>query len=47
MLPAAKIIGKSDPENPLIVQSDGSVLLDLHSSKAEEARKTLCLFARL
>jgi DNA excision repair protein ERCC-3 len=35
------------PLNPLIVQSDGTVLLDLHSPGAEEARQRISAFAEL
>lgn len=35
------------PEAPLIVQSDGTVLMDLHSPKASEAREKIALFAEL
>jgi DNA excision repair protein ERCC-3 len=35
------------PENPLIVQSDGTVLMDLHSPDASQARERVSLFAEL
>ena len=35
------------PENPLIVQSDASVLLDVHAPRAAEARAALAPFAEL
>ncbi len=35
------------PENPLVVQGDGTVLLDLHSPRADEARERLAAFAEL
>ena len=34
-------------DNPLIVQSDGSVLLEVHAPRAEEARAALAPFAEL
>ncbi len=34
-------------ENPLIIQSDRSVLLDVHSLRADEARDRLAQFAEL
>ncbi|MHC6201955.1 DNA repair helicase XPB [Breznakiellaceae bacterium SP9] len=36
-----------DPSNPLIVQSDRTILLDVHSPLAEEARAKLLPFAEL
>jgi DNA excision repair protein ERCC-3 len=38
---------KNDPLNPLIVQSDRTLLLDVHSPLAEEARKAIIPFAEL
>ncbi|MDT8319276.1 MAG: helicase-associated domain-containing protein [Xanthomonadales bacterium] len=35
------------PDNALVVQSDGSVLLELHSARAEEAREAIAPFAGL
>ncbi|MEM7248058.1 MAG: DNA repair helicase XPB [Acidobacteriota bacterium] len=35
------------PDNPLIVQGDRSVLLEVHSPRYEEARDGLCRFAEL
>ncbi len=35
------------PENPLIVQSDQTVLLEIHSPRAEAARDTIAPFAEL
>jgi len=35
------------PENPLVIQGDGTVLLDLHSPRADEARERLAAFAEL
>ena len=37
----------ASPENSLVVQSDCSVLLDLHSSRAQEAREAIAPFAEL
>ncbi|MCX7655126.1 MAG: DEAD/DEAH box helicase [Treponemataceae bacterium] len=36
-----------DGANPLIVQSDGTILLDVHAEKAEEARAAILPFAEL
>jgi DNA excision repair protein ERCC-3 len=36
-----------DPANPLIVQSDRTLLLDVHAPKAEEARSAIMPFAEL
>jgi DNA excision repair protein ERCC-3 len=36
-----------DPANPLIVQSDRTLLLDVHASRAEEARIAIMPFAEL
>ncbi|MDR2258732.1 MAG: DEAD/DEAH box helicase [Treponema sp.] len=36
-----------DPANPLIVQSDRTLLLDVHAPKAEDARITILPFAEL
>jgi DNA excision repair protein ERCC-3 len=36
-----------DPANPLIVQSDRTILLDVHTPKAEEARAAILPFAEL
>jgi DNA excision repair protein ERCC-3 len=35
------------PDNALVVQSDCSMLLDLHSPRAEEAREAIVPFAEL
>ena len=35
------------PEAPLIIQSDGSVLLEIHAAEAELARDALARFAEL
>ncbi len=35
------------PDNALVVQSDGSVLLELHSPRAEEAQEAIAPFAEL
>ncbi len=35
------------PDNALMVQSDGSVLLELHSPRAEEAQEAIAPFAQL
>ncbi len=35
------------PDNALVVQSDCSVLLELHSARAEEAREAIAPFAEL
>ena len=35
------------PENPVIVQSDKTILLETHSPKFEEAREMLAGFAEL
>jgi DNA excision repair protein ERCC-3 len=35
------------PDNALVVQSDCSVLLELHSPRAEEAREAIAPFAEL
>ena len=37
----------SNPENPLIIQSDRTLLLDVHAPRAEEARNTILPFAEL
>jgi len=39
--------GSIMPENPLIVQSDRTILLDVHAEKAEEARSAILPFAEL
>jgi DNA excision repair protein ERCC-3 len=36
-----------DPTNPLIVQSDRTLLLDVHAPRAEEARESIMPFAEL
>ena len=36
-----------EPENPLIVQGDKTVLLEVHSPKYDEARDSLSRFAEL
>lgn len=36
-----------DPANPLIIQGDRSILLDVHAPRAEEAREALIPFAEL
>jgi DNA excision repair protein ERCC-3 len=36
-----------DPANPLIVQSDRTLLLDVHAARAEEARSAIIPFAEL
>ncbi len=40
-------IGRDDPNNPLIVQSDMTVLLEIASPKASDAREALAMFAEL
>jgi DNA excision repair protein ERCC-3 len=35
------------PDHPLIVQGDGSILLDAHHAKAEEARQALAPYAEI
>ncbi len=37
----------NDPANPLIVQSDRTLLLDVHASRAEDARAAIMPFAEL
>ena len=37
----------NDPSNPLIIQGDRSILLDVHTARAEEARSALIPFAEL
>lgn len=37
----------NDPSNPLIIQGDRSILLDVHTPRAEEARNALIPFAEL
>ncbi|MDR1058126.1 MAG: DEAD/DEAH box helicase [Treponema sp.] len=37
----------SDPGNPLIVQSDRTILLDVHTPRSEEAREAILPFAEL
>lgn len=37
----------NDPSNPLIIQGDRSILLDVHTPRAEEARSALIPFAEL
>lgn len=37
----------NDPSNPLIIQGDRSILLDVHTARAEEARAALIPFAEL
>ena len=37
----------SNPENPLIVQSDRTLLLDVHAPRSEEARNAILPFAEL
>lgn len=37
----------NDPANPLIIQGDRSILLDVHTPRAEEARAALIPFAEL
>ena len=34
-------------DNPLVVQGDGTVLLEVHATRYEEARDALCRFAEL
>lgn len=36
-----------DPSNPLIIQGDRSILLDVHTARSEEARSALIPFAEL
>ncbi len=36
-----------NPENPLIIQSDRTILLEVHSPKAEAAREAIATFAEL
>ncbi len=38
---------RNDPANPLIIQGDRSILLDVHAPRAEEARAALIPFAEL
>ncbi|MCL2006956.1 MAG: DEAD/DEAH box helicase [Treponema sp.] len=38
---------KPNPQNPLIVQSDRTLLLDVHANRAEEARAAILPFAEL
>ena len=37
----------NDPSNPLIIQGDRSILLDVHTARADEARAALIPFAEL
>ncbi|MCL2832199.1 MAG: DEAD/DEAH box helicase [Treponema sp.] len=39
--------GSSIPQNPLIIQSDRTLLLDVHAPRAEEARAAILPFAEL
>lgn len=45
--PGADRVTRDRSSNPLIVQEDGTVLLDLHSPRAPEARARLAAFAAL
>ncbi len=36
-----------NPENPLVIQSDRSLMLDVHAPKSEECRNALIPFAEL
>ncbi len=40
-------LNMANPANPLIVQSDKTLLLDVHAERAEEARQTIMAFAEL
>lgn len=40
-------LNMANPANPLIVQSDKTLLLDVHAERAEEARQSIMAFAEL